>query len=125
MSDDERHLPGRYRIDAYGAGGFRFADLSHRGSLLCLPSGMRAWAPTDAASLGAADFAQLLAEAGAIDTLLLGTGSDIAALAKPLREALKSHGVVTEAMATGAAVRTWNILFAEGRRVAAALIAVQ
>jgi uncharacterized protein len=124
MSHDDRHLPGRYRIDAYGAGGFRFADLSHRGSLLCLPSGMRAWEPTDPAALDEAAFARLLDEAGEIDTLLLGTGADIAPLKKSLRETLKAGGIVTEAMATGAAVRTWNVLLAEGRRVAAALIAV-
>ncbi|MFC7052969.1 Mth938-like domain-containing protein [Hansschlegelia quercus] len=124
MSQDDRHLPGRYRIDAYGGGGFRFADLSHRGSLLCLPSGMRAWGPTDPSQLDEAAFARALGEAGEIDTLLVGTGPDIAPLKKPLRETLKASGIVAEAMATGAAVRTWNVLLAEGRRVAAALIAV-
>ena len=35
--------PGRAPIEAYGNGGFRFAGMSHRGSLLCLPSGIIAW----------------------------------------------------------------------------------
>ena len=34
------HFPGRAPIDAYGNGGFRFAGMSHRGSILCLPSGI-------------------------------------------------------------------------------------
>jgi uncharacterized protein len=124
MSLDDRHLPGRYRIDAYGGGGFRFADLSHRGSLLCLPSGMWAWGLTEPSELDETAFARLLDEAGEIDTLLVGTGPDIAPLKKSLRDALKAGGIVAEAMATGAAVRTWNVLLPEGRRVAAALIAV-
>ena len=35
-------VPGRAPIDAYGNGGFRFADMSHRGSILALPSGIKA-----------------------------------------------------------------------------------
>ena len=36
-------FPGRAPIEAYGNGGFRFADMSHRGSILALPSGIEAW----------------------------------------------------------------------------------
>lgn len=122
--DDGRHLPGAHLIDAYGGGGFRLADLSHRGSLLALPSGMWAWGVTHPSELDEAAFARVIAEADAIDTLLVGTGADIAPLRKPVREALRAAGLVVETMATGAAARTWNILIAEKRRVAAALIAV-
>ena len=124
FSEDERHLPGRFAIDAYGGGGFRFGDLSHRGSLLALPSGMWAWrcgSPTD---LDAAAFERVLQEAEAIDTLLIGTGADLAPLKRDLRQALREAGMVVEVMATGAAARTWNVLIAEERRVAAALLAV-
>ncbi|MFD1333287.1 Mth938-like domain-containing protein, partial [Methylopila musalis] len=76
--EDGRHLPGAHLIDAYGGGGFRFADLSHRGSLLCLPSGMWAWPYAAARDLDEAAFARVLAEADAIDTLLFGAGADIA-----------------------------------------------
>lgn len=123
-SDDGRHLPGAHLIDAYGGGGFRFADLSHRGSLLALPSGMWAWPVAHASELDEAAFARVIAEADGIDTLFVGTGGDIAPLRKPVREALRAAGLVVETMATGAAARTWNILIAEKRRVAAALIAV-
>ncbi len=122
---DDRHLPGRQLIDAYGGGGFRFADLGHKGSLLGLPSGMRAWPYRSVDELDVAAFAQVLAEADQIDTLLVGTGADIAQLRPEIRAALRERGVVAEPMSTGAAARTWNVLVGEGRRVAAALIAVE
>lgn len=122
--EDGRHLPGAHLIDAYGGGGFRFADLSHRGSLLCLPSGMWAWPYASARDLDEAAFARVLAEADAIDTLLFGAGPDIAQPPMAVRAALKERGIVVEPMATGAAARTWNILIGERRRVAAALLAV-
>jgi uncharacterized protein len=119
-----RHLPGKRLIDAYGGGGFRFGELSHRGSLLGLPSGMWAWAPTQASELDEAAFAQVLREADEIDMLLVGSGRDIAGLRPSVREALRARGVAVDVMATGAAVRTWNVLVGEKRRVAAALLAV-
>src|SRR5204862_2530211 len=67
-------FPGRAPIDAYGDGGFRFADMSHRGSILCLPSGIHAWQPGDPGRLATADLAPVLAEQDALDLLLLGTG---------------------------------------------------
>lgn len=121
---DGRRLPGRHLIDAYGGGGFRFGDHGHKGSVLGLPSGMWAWPYSSPAELDEAAFAKVLAEANEIDTLLVGMGVDIAALKPAIRAALREHGVIVEAMATGAAARTWNILIGERRRVAAALIAV-
>lgn len=121
---DDRHLPEPRLIDAYGGGGFRFADLSHRGSLLALPSGMWAWPYAAPQDLDAAAFARVLAEADVIDTLLVGVGTDVAVLPAPIRQALRERAIVVEVMATGAAARTWNILLGERRRVAAALLAV-
>mgnify|MGYP001187714384 CR=1 FL=1 len=120
----EAHYPGRAPIEAYGDGGFRFADMSHRGSLLCLPSGIHGWEPADPAALTAGDFAMALAEAAGIAILLVGTGADLLPLPRGLRAALKQAGVAAEPMSTGAAVRTYNVLLAEDRAVAAALVAV-
>jgi uncharacterized protein len=117
-------VPGRHLIDAFGNGGFRFADMSHRGSILALPSGVRAWAVTDAGSLTAEDFGPVLAEAGEIELLLLGTGLDIVRLPEALRWPLREAKIGLDVMQTGAAARTYNILAAENRKVAAALIAV-
>ncbi|TGQ69303.1 hypothetical protein EN829_029270 [Mesorhizobium sp. M00.F.Ca.ET.186.01.1.1] len=120
----EAHFPGRAPIEAYGNGGFRFADMSHRGSLLCLPSGIHGWEPADPSALTVADFEKLLAQADKIEILLVGTGKDLRPLPAPLRAAFKAAGIAADPMATGAAVRTFNVLLAEERAVAAALIAV-
>ena len=118
------HFPGRAPIDAYGNGGFRFADMSHRGSILCLPSGIHGWEPADASKLAADDFAKAIAEAAGIRILLVGTGVELRPLGAELRAALKQAGISADPMSTGAAVRTYNVLLAEDRDVAAALVAV-
>ena len=120
----EAHFPGRAPIDAYGNGGFRFADMSHRGSILCLPSGIYGWEPTDRDALTAADFGKVLDEADGVQVLLVGTGGDIRRLPADLRELLRERGISSDPMSTGAAVRTYNVLLAEDRAVAAALVAV-
>jgi uncharacterized protein len=74
MSSLSAHYPGQAPIDAYGNGGFRFAAMSHRGSILCLPSGIYAWPPTEPADLVPKAFAPVLAEKGALAVVLLGTG---------------------------------------------------
>lgn len=121
----EAHFPGRAPIEAYGNGGFRFADMSHRGSILCLPSGIYGWEPADAASLNADSFARLLGEADDIQILLIGTGTDLRPLGPALRSVFKEARISADPMSTGAAVRTYNVLLAEDRAVAAALIAVE
>ena len=118
------HFPGRAPIEAYGNGGFRFADMSHRGSLLCLPSGIYGWEPKDPLALTSDDFARVFDEAGGIEILLVGSGEELRPIPKPLREALRAARISADPMATGAAVRTFNVLLAEDRAVAAALIAV-
>jgi uncharacterized protein len=120
----EAHFPGRAPIEAYGNGGFRFADMSHRGSLLCLPSGIYGWQPVDSTALAPGDFERLLAEAGGIEVLLVGTGKTLHRLPEAVRVALKEARISADPMSTGAAVRTYNVLLAEDRAVAAALIAV-
>lgn len=118
-------LPGQHPIDAYGEGGFKFGGMSHRGSLLALPSGVYAWEVATAAEVDEASLARVLAEeAGLIEHLLVGTGPDLVPLKPALAAALRDAKIIAEPMATGAAARTYNILLGERRRVAAALIAV-
>ena len=118
------HFPGRVPIDSYGGGGFRFADMSHRGSILCLPSGIYGWSVESMADATAASFAQLKEEDGP-ELLLIGTGVDLLPLSEPLTEYLSHLQVRCEPMSTGAAARTYNVLLSEGRSVGAALIAVE
>jgi uncharacterized protein len=123
-AEPQGYVPGRHRIDDYGNGGFRFADMSHRGSIMALPTGVRAIAPTAWNEIDAATVEQALSEAGELDILIVGTGKDLMPLASALRARLRDAGVGCETMSTGAAVRTYNMLVDEGRRVAALLIAV-
>lgn len=117
------HFPRRAPIDAYGNGGFRFADMSHRGSILCLPSGiygieMASPLPTEH------DLAKVWEESETIEILLVGTGKELLRLPGALQEKLRNRFISTDSMSTGAAVRTFNVLLAEDRAVAALLFAV-
>jgi uncharacterized protein len=117
-------LPGRHPFDAYGNGGFRFADMSHRGSLLALPSGIRAWPVNSVGELTDAALDPIFAEGNELELLLFGTGVDIAPLPEAFRTRFREAGIGLDVMQTGAAARTYNILLAENRKVGAALIAV-
>ena len=116
--------PGQAPIEAYGDGGFRFAGMSHRGSLLLLPDGIHAWAPVNATELAPADFASLIAQRDRIGIVLLGTGANQQFPSLDVRRAFETAGLGLDVMSTGAAARTYNVLLAEGRKVAAALVAV-
>ena len=120
----QAYLNERVPIDAYGNGGFRFRDMSHKGSLLCLPSGVYGWQPEDGATLTLDDFAAVLAEPQGVGFVLLGTGNSQVFPPAAVRKAFVEAGIGLEPMTTGAAVRTYNVLLGEGRDVACALIAV-
>ena len=122
--NDTGHYPQQVMIDAYGNHGFRFAEMSHRGSLLCLPTGMFAWPVTTPAEITLETLAPVLAVADQIDVLFIGLGKDIAAIDPAIRAAFRERSVIVEAIATGGALRTYNVLMAEHRAVAAALIAI-
>jgi uncharacterized protein len=121
---DAPHLPRSAPIEAYGNGGFVFAEMSHRGSLLCLPEAIWAWPVSKAEDIDKAALARVFEAAAGIDTLIIGTGTDVWLVPPALREALRAVRVVLDTMQTGPAVRTYNIMIGERRRVAAALIAV-
>jgi uncharacterized protein len=123
-SADAPHLPRAALIDAYGDGGFRFEGMSHRGSLLCFPDGIWAWAVTDVAELTAESLAAAFNRAENLDFFLIGSGRDPWPLPEHLRSRFRELSLRVDSMATGAAVRTFNILLAENRRVGAGLIAV-
>ncbi|WP_330084444.1 Mth938-like domain-containing protein [Methylocystis iwaonis] len=124
MTDPQGYVPGRYKIDDYGNGGFRFADMSHRGSILALPTGIRAITPSAWNEIDAATIDLALSDSGELDLFIVGTGKDLMPLASTLRAKLRDAGIGCETMATGAAVRTYNMLIDEGRQVGALLIAV-
>jgi uncharacterized protein len=122
--EEGRHLPQPAPVDAYGDGGFRFGGMSHRGSLLCFPDGIWAWPIMNVAELSAETLAPAFARAAELDFFLIGGGRDPFVLPEKLRQRFRDVSLSVDAMPTGAAVRTWNVLLAERRRVGAALIAI-
>ena len=123
-SSDAPHLPRSAPIEAYGNGGFAFAEMSHRGSLLCLPDAIWAWPVTRPDQINEVTLQRVIANAANIDTLIVGTGNEVWIPPSWLRERLRKVSIVIDAMQTGPAIRTYNIMIGERRRVAAALIAV-
>ncbi|HVJ79353.1 MAG TPA: MTH938/NDUFAF3 family protein [Hyphomicrobium sp.] len=124
MTDASARYPYETAVTAYGNGGFRFADMSHRGSILCLPNGIHAWDVTSAKALRPEDFAYVLRTLEPPIALLLGTGPTQVWPGPQIYEAFAKANIALEPMSTGAAARTYNILIAEKRPIAAALIAV-
>jgi uncharacterized protein len=123
-TSDGLHFPRSAPIEAYGKGGFAFADMSHRGSLLCLPDSIWAWDVTKPEEIDRYSLQKVFDAANGIDTLIVGTGVGVWVPPRTLREELRAVRVVLDAMQTGPAIRTYNIMLGERRRVAAALIAV-
>lgn len=113
--------PGRQIIERYAAGGFRISGVVHRGPVLVFPDRTLAWAVTSPAALSV-DSLSPVAEHGGVQILLLGLGRGGGIVPEAVRSALRARGIVIEAMGTGAACRTYNVLVAEDRRVAAALL---
>jgi uncharacterized protein len=122
---DTPHLPHQALIDAHGGGGFRFADMSHRGSLLCLPDGLWAWSVTAPAEINGATLAQVLAQLDALDFFIIGTGNSPWIVPERLRMRFRDAHVSVDSMTTGPAVRTYNVMLMENRRVGAGLIAIE
>ncbi len=121
---DDRHLPRQALIEAHGGGGFRFGGMSHRGSLLCLRDGMWAWPVAAPADITDATLALVYERADQLDFFILGVGDAPWILPAALRTAFHDAHVSVDTMTTGPAVRTYNVMQMEGRRVGAGLIAI-
>ena len=119
----DAHFPEPAQIDAYGNGGFRFADMSHRGSILILPTGVHGWDVGSVEELTVERLSEPLVQKDAMEFLIVGTGTDAHPLFQ-LKRQMRERGLRIEPMTTGAAARTFNVLLGEERKVGAALIAV-
>jgi uncharacterized protein len=117
-------LPGRHAITGIGQGGFRFGEMSHQGSILALPSGVCRWSPPEPFRHDETAYADVFAEAGDIDMLLIGAGGVPLPLPEALRWRFREMKIAPDVMTTASAASTYNLLLDEGRRVAAALVAV-
>ncbi len=112
----ETDFSGRLPIEGYGPGFFRIGGVVHEGPLALLPDGPRPWPGLD-------DMSLFLDRAEAFDTLIIGTGAAFELLPE-IRARLETAGIGVEAMTTGSACRSYNVLLAEARRVAAALVPI-
>ena len=115
---------GSQVIHGYGPGMFRIANAVHAGSVLVLPDRTVSWDALSIEAISAGDFQPIIAAEPPCDILLLGCGERMQLPPEALRAELRGHGISIDPMDTGAACRTFNVLLAEGRRVAAALIAL-
>jgi uncharacterized protein len=124
-ADIDPHLPHPAQIEAYGKGGFRFGGMSHRGSLLCFPDGIWAWQVAAPEEIDESTLGRFFVRAKGLDYVLLGTGASLWPLPESLRQRFRELRLTAETMPTGAAVRTYNVLLGERRRIGAGFIAVE
>ncbi len=125
MADITPIIPaGRQVVEKYGNGRFTISGEVWDGSVVILPEVTFAWDVSAPEQISYESFRELIAKEVPVDILLLGCGPRMTLVPSDLRKALRARGMVVEPMDTGAACRTFNILLAEERRVAAALIAV-
>ncbi len=124
MDETAPHLPHQALIEAHGGGGFRFAGMSHRGSLLCLPGGIWAWPVENAAAVTEHALSLVFARANELDFFIFGTGGTPWQMPPALRARFRAAHISADVMMTGPAVRTYNVMLMESRRVGAGLIAV-
>jgi uncharacterized protein len=125
MQMEEQTPADKLLITAYGDGGFRVLDERCKGSILVLPEEVVAWPVESLAQLSVESLSALEALKDQLDVLLIGAGAGHGVGSPAIAEALSEWGIAVDYMATGAACRTFNVLQAEGRQVAAALIAVE
>ena len=113
---------GAQIIQSYAGGRFKISGRRYDHPVIVFPDQTLEWnVPEEFAGLQLQHFQPLIDRADEIDVVLLGTGTQIAFLHPDLRQALKERGLIVEAMDTGAACRTFNVLITEGRRVIAGL----
>ncbi|MBK18857.1 MAG: hypothetical protein CMM52_08480 [Rhodospirillaceae bacterium] len=109
-------------IQGYGDGGFRIAGHDFDGSVIVTAQETSAWSARSVEDIDPKQLISTLSRAAELNILLLGTGKSIEPLEPGLRIMLREQGIGLDVMDTGAACRTFNVLLAEGRSVAAALI---
>ncbi len=111
-------------VEAYGDGGFRISGITWRGPVIVFPHRSVAWPEANLETLSTEMLAPVLAVDDVPEILLLGCGPTTVLVPAQLRSEIRARGPVIDAMDTGAACRTYNILMTEGRRVAAALLPI-
>jgi len=115
---------GQPPVDAYGNGGFRLGDQRFEGSVIVTPLGLYPWSPKSVEQITPVSLAPIIEAAGHFDFVIIGLGEQTVRLPADAQRRLESQAIFPDAMATGPACRTYNMMLSENRRVAAAFIAV-
>lgn len=115
----------RQIIQSYSAGGFKVSGKEFKGPVVVFPDRVEPWEFSgNIDALKADDFRPLLDAAADIDVALLGCGESMQFVPPSVKKPLAENNIALETMDTGAACRTYNVLMAEGRRVAVMLVPV-
>lgn len=115
---------GQQLVNSYGDGGFRISGVRYEGNVIILPDQTLEWSFENISDLTLESLQPILDAEPAVEILLIGCGKSMAFIEEGLRQSLRQRGIIIDSMDSGAAVRTYNVLLLEKRRVAAALIAV-
>ena len=110
----------RQVIQSYSPAGFKISGAMYQGAVIVFPDRTLCWNTESVHGLSVNDFTVF--DKKEIDFLIVGCGEKAVRMEPPVIQALKTKGILLETMETGAACRTYNVLMAEGRRIAAALI---
>ncbi|MBX2833625.1 MAG: Mth938-like domain-containing protein [Micavibrio sp.] len=113
---------GQQIIQSYSGSKFRISAQIYDGAVIVTPSETFRWNILKKFDeLELSDIESVRDIVGDVDVLLLGCGTQMKLFSAEMRLALKQQGISVDVMDTGAACRTYNVLMAEGRRVAAAM----
>ena len=115
---------GQQLINGYGDGGFRVSGQRYEGNILIFTNETKVWDINNIEELSTDHLKEVMAADPKVEILLIGCGPNMAFIDEGIRNSFRANGTTIDSMDTGAAVRTYNVLLLEGRRVAVALIAV-
>lgn len=114
----------RQTVQSYGIGRFKVSQIEYESSIIVLPLRTLSWGVKALNDINFQNLAPVLEDNPPIDILLIGCGKSMQLLPRDFSDRWRQNSIAVDAMDTGAACRTYNILSAEGRRVAAALVAL-
>lgn len=108
-------------INGYGEGYCVVSQQKYEHPVIVFPQHTLDWQPKDVNELCAEDFKAVIQQKEQVELLLIGLGKSHRPPSPSLRQAMQSHGIQIDIMTADAACRTYNVLLAEGRKLAVAV----
>ena len=108
-------------ITSYGGGMFKVGEEKFTNNIIVFPGYVIDWGNATYEDLTINSFNQVISDSKS-EILLIGCGNSHKKIKPEIIRFLMANNISAEIMTTGAACRTYNVLLAEGRDVAAALI---